>query len=57
MKADFEKGIKICARCRKELPLDMFSKNKSANDGLQNWCKVCRNKFQEYIMKRHGRFN
>lgn len=41
MKADFEKGIKICARCRKELPLDMFSKNKSANDGLQNWCKVC----------------
>lgn len=42
MKADFEKGIKICARCRKELPLDMFSKNKSANDGLQNWCKVCK---------------
>lgn len=28
MKADFEKGTKICSRCRKELPLDMFGKKK-----------------------------
>lgn len=28
MKADFEKGTKICCRCKKELPLDMFYKDK-----------------------------
>lgn len=27
MKADFEKGTKVCSRCRKELPLNMFGKN------------------------------
>lgn len=26
MKADFEKGTKVCSRCRKELPLNMFYK-------------------------------
>ena len=40
MKADFEKGTKICCRCKKELPLDMFYKDKSRNDGL---CCCCKN--------------
>lgn len=41
MKADFEKGTKICSRCRKELPINCFSKNKSNNDGLQHNCREC----------------
>lgn len=41
MKADFEKGTKICSRCRKELPLDMFRKDKNKSDGLKIYCKEC----------------
>ena len=41
MKADFEKGTKICCRCRKELPLNMFNKDKSKNDELNIYCKEC----------------
>lgn len=41
MKADFEKGTKVCSRCKKELPLDMFCKNKSTSDGLNLYCKKC----------------
>ena len=44
MKADFEKGTKICCRCKKELPLDMFYKDKSRNDGLCCCCKNCKSK-------------
>lgn len=43
MKADFEKGTKICSRCRKELPLNMFGKSKSKSDGLNVYCKECSN--------------
>ena len=41
MKADFEKGTKVCSCCKKELPLDMFNKNKSKSDGLHCYCKKC----------------
>ena len=41
MKADFEKGTKICSRCKKELPLKMFGRDKSNNDGLSVYCKKC----------------
>ena len=43
MKADFEKGTKICSRCRKELPLNMFGKDKNKSDGLNLYCKECPN--------------
>ena len=33
MKADFEKGTKVCNKCKKELPISEFYKNKSAKDG------------------------
>ena len=42
MKANFEKGTKICYRCRKELPIECFSKSKLENDGLQNACRNCK---------------
>ena len=41
MKADFEKGTKVCSKCRKELPLDSFRKNKSQSDGFNCYCIEC----------------
>lgn len=41
MKADFEKGTKVCSKCKRELPIEMFSKCKSNNDGLERSCKQC----------------
>lgn len=41
MKADFEKGTKICSKCKRELPISEFNKDKSRVDGLQNYCKGC----------------
>lgn len=41
MKANFEKGTKICSRCRKELPTSCFYKDKSKSDGLTVYCGEC----------------
>ena len=46
MKADFEKGTKICSRCKKELPIEDFGKTKSTNDGLQAYCKQCEKQYR-----------
>lgn len=54
MKADFEKGTKICSKCKKELPIDMFGKNKNAIDGLQWYCKKCAREYfnsKPYLLK------
>lgn len=42
MKADFEKGTKVCCSCKKELPLDMFYKNIRMSDRLDCYCKKCK---------------
>lgn len=42
MKADFEKGTKVCSRCKKELSIEMFGKDKRNSDGLDCQCKKCR---------------
>ena len=53
MKADFEKGTKICSKCKKELPLENFWKSKSTNDGLVTYCKKCCCKYgKEYYEKK-----
>ena len=41
MKADFEKGTKVCSKCKRELPISEFYKNKSNPDGLGYYCKRC----------------
>ena len=33
---------KYCPVCKKDLPLEAFSKNKSRKDGLQSYCIECR---------------
>lgn len=45
MKADFEKGTKVCYKCKKELPIEMFYKMKGAPDGLDRQCKECHIKY------------
>lgn len=47
MKADFEKGTKICSKCKRELPISKFSKNKRASDGLISQCKECDKEYYE----------
>lgn len=32
---------KICKKCKETKPVDMYSKNKSSDDGLQRNCKSC----------------
>ena len=32
---------KVCYKCKLELPIDMFFKNKRRKDGLQSYCNVC----------------
>jgi hypothetical protein len=41
MKANLETEIKICCKCRRELPIGEYYKNKSRCDGLQKVCKSC----------------
>lgn len=41
MKADFEKGTKVCSKCKRELPIEMFYKDVSRVDGLDFICKNC----------------
>ena len=38
---------KICSKCNKELPIDNFYKCNRAKDGLQGWCKECKNGCQK----------
>ena len=40
---------KICSKCKRELPLDRFVKNKNTHDGLAYHCKDCAH---EWYMKR-----
>ena len=36
------KKTKVCGKCGRRLPIEMFSKSKSSGDGMQNACKDCR---------------
>lgn len=41
MRADFEKGIKICFDCHRELSISEFNKDRSRADGLCPRCREC----------------
>jgi len=38
---------KICSKCKNELPVDNFCKDRSKKDGLFIWCRACRHDFTE----------
>lgn len=44
MKADFEKGTKVCSTCKRELPIEMFHKDRTHSDSLKSCCKMCSKK-------------
>lgn len=44
MKANFEKGTKICSKCRVEQHISNFSKSPQTSDKLCFWCKLCTSK-------------
>jgi len=39
--------LKKCSKCKQELPLNEFHKNKYRNDGLQGNCKNCRSEYDK----------
>ena len=49
MKANFETGLKICSKCRRELPLSSFYKRENYNDGLDLQCVECRRERQRIV--------
>lgn len=38
---------KKCSKCGRELSIDNFYNNKNAKDGLQGWCKECKNGYNQ----------
>lgn len=68
MKADFEKGTKVCSKCKRELPVSEFNKNKRNKDGIDNKCRQCaseyyknnkehvKTKVREYRMTEKGKY-
>lgn len=51
MKADFEKGTKVCSKCRRELPISEFTKEKNKNDGFKCYCKKCQAEYNKEYNK------
>lgn len=41
MKANFETGLKVCSRCKRELSLDNFSRDSRQIDKLNCRCRDC----------------
>lgn len=39
--------MKTCTKCKKEKPLDCFTKNKNHKDELEYFCKTCKKEYQD----------
>ena len=56
MKADFEKGTKVCSKCKMELPISEFGKHKATKDGLRCYCKKCESRrVRDYAKSEKGK--
>lgn len=56
MRADFEKGTKVCPKCKMELPISEFGKNKATKDGLRCYCKKCESRrASDYVKSEKGK--
>lgn len=47
---------KKCTKCNRILPISEFAKNKTQKDGLQYWCKECRNKYNQTYKQTHKQY-
>ena len=52
MKANFETGLKVCSRCKRELSIDNFYKRNRTSDKLSYQCKDCLKEFDQKLLKR-----
>ena len=52
MKANFETGLKVCSRCKRELSIDQFYKRNRTSDKLSYQCKDCLKEFDQKLLKR-----
>lgn len=43
----FKNGIRVCSKCKRELPLDMFTKDSTKKYGLSALCKDCQKEQRE----------
>jgi len=43
--------MKICYKCKRELPVDLFGKCKIKKDGLDIWCKECKSENSKQYYK------
>jgi len=49
-------NYKFCSRCHFEKALAAFNKNKSAKDGLQNYCRECMKKSETKYRATRGEY-
>lgn len=48
--------LKHCIKCKADLPLNHFFKNRRNKDGLGSWCKICCRNYQRiYEKSEHGK--
>ena len=47
------KGLKVCFKCGRELPVEQFSKDKTTKDGLNRKCKECRKQYNQQHYQEH----
>lgn len=40
-------GMKICADCKIEKPINNFNLNQITHDGYQSWCRNCQKKYRQ----------
>ncbi|HCX24534.1 MAG TPA: hypothetical protein DHN29_21635 [Cytophagales bacterium] len=45
--------MKVCIRCNETKSFTEFYKNRTSNDGYQNWCKQCLNAFNQKYRREH----
>lgn len=55
---------KVCTRCKRELPLSEFYKDKHTKDGYLCWCKACSKEYQkaryngsEEVRKKYAKYS
>lgn len=39
--------MKTCNKCKEDLELNKFAKNRTKNDGYENYCKTCKNTYNK----------
>ena len=39
--------MKTCNKCKEDLELNKFAKNRTKHDGYENYCKTCKNKYNK----------